>query len=105
MKEIPKKNTHNNWNQLKNYLKSTLDSIPSKLSSKRNNLPWMTSETKKMCRKKRRYYNRAKAGSTKHRDMYTQLQNATRDALRRDHWNYINGILQEGQETGDNKFF
>ena len=65
----------------------------------------MTSETKKMCRKKRRYYNRAKAGSTKHRDMYTQLQNATRDALRKDHWNYINGILQQGQQSGDNKRF
>ena len=37
--------------------------------------------------------------------MHTLLQNATRDALRKDHWNYINDTLQQGHETGDNKLF
>ena len=87
------------------FLKELLDSIPSKLSTVRHNLPWMTAEIKRLCSKKRRVYQKAKKGSAGHQALFTKLQNATRDALRKAHWSYVNGILQASQETGDNKNF
>ena len=96
---------HQNYACLLSHLKSTIDAVPSKVSSTRFNLPWLSAKTKRMCRKKRRVYAKAKAGSEKHKAMFTELQNATRDALRKDHWSYINGILEQSQETGDTKKF
>ena len=61
---------------------------------------------KRMCRKKRRLYNKAKMGSTKHRSLYKTLKNTTRDALRKSHWDYVNGMLQEEEaESGGFKRF
>ena len=49
-----------NWNEFKNHMKEAQSSIPSKLSSERTNLPWLTTDVKRLCRKKRRQYNKAK---------------------------------------------
>ena len=40
VREVPEQSTQDNWNQLKNHFKSTIDSIPSKLSSTRNNFTY-----------------------------------------------------------------
>ena len=37
--------------------------------------------------------------------MYDDLHTATRAALKRSHWGYINGILQTGLESGNTKPF
>ena len=82
-----------------------MSSIPSKLTSNRNSLPWLTTDIKRLIRRKRRVYNKAKAGSESHQKLYKTLENATRDALCRAHWNYVNIILQIGQDSGNNKRF
>ena len=94
-----------NWKEFTDYTKSTIKSIPSKLSSTRHNVPWLSPEIKRMCRKKRRVYNKAKKGSTKHWSLFKTLQNTTRDALRKAHWDYVNGMLQEEEESGGFKRF
>ena len=94
-----------NWQMFKGKMKTILDNVPSKLSSTRYNLPWLTTEVKRMIRKKKRAYNKAKNGNEIHRAKFKRLQNATRDALRKSHWNYVNSMLQEGIDTGDNKKF
>ena len=91
-----------NIDEITKHLKDTLSSIPSKLTSTGNNLPWLTTDIKRLIRRKRRVYNKAKAGSESHQKLYKTLQNATRDALCRAHWNYVNIILQIGQDSGNN---
>ena len=55
-----------NWDTLLNHLKSSQENhIPSKLSSTRYNVPWLTSTIRRMCRKKRRLYRRAKSQGNK----------------------------------------
>ena len=103
--ECSSRSVQENNNIILKFLKELLDSIPSKLSTVRHNLPWMTAEIKRLCSKKRRVYQKAKKGSAGHQALFTKLQNATRDALRKAHWSYVNGILQASQETGDNKNF
>ena len=103
--ECTTRTVQENNNATMKYLKDTLENLPSKMSSSRYNLPWMTPDIKRMCRRKRRVYKKARNGSTDHRTLFTQLQNATRDALRKSHWNYVNDILQTTQETGNNKPF
>ena len=91
-------NTHKNRTVQENYavlkgqLKNSMASVPSKLSSTRSNLPWLTAATKRLCRKKRRAFNKARSGSEKHRVRFKELQNKARNALRKDHWDYVNGM-------------
>ena len=96
-----------NWDTLVNHLMSSQDKhIPSKLSSMRYNVPWLTSTIRRMCRKKRRLYRRAKkSGKQEHMIAFKAIQNETRDALRQAHWAYVNSILVDGLERGDVKPF
>jgi len=46
-----------------------------------------------MCRKKRRLYWRAKkTQKPEHREAFKLAQNETRNALKKSHWSYVNGI-------------
>ena len=92
-----------NWDTLVNHLKSSQEKlIPSKLSSTRYNVPWLTSTIRRMCRKKRRLYRGAKkSGKQEHKTAFKAIQNETRYALRQEHWAYVNSILVDGLERGD----
>ena len=80
--------------------------IPTKLMSSRFNLPWLSGEIKRMCRKKRRLYRHAqRSQKALHKATFKQLQNKTRDALQKAHWSYVNGILTDGLEEGNIKPF
>ena len=95
-----------NWAAFKSHMKTAQSAIPSKLSSERTNLPWLTSEVKRLCRQKRKHYNKAKKSKNpEHWKKFKHLQNTTRNTLRKAHWNYVNGILQEGLDSGDTKKF
>ena len=89
-----------NWQVFTKRMNDFLRSIPSKLSSTRYNLPWVSTEIKRMIRKKRRAYNKAKSGNEVHRAKFKKIQNATRDALRKSHWNYLNDMFKEGLDKG-----
>ena len=86
-------------------MKTWKELIPSKPSSTRFNLPWITPDIKRMLRKKRRVYNKAKGGNDKHRAAFKKIQNESRDALNTAHWTYVNNMLLKGLEGGDNKQF
>ena len=73
-----------------------------KLSSTCYNVAWLTTKLKRMCRKKRRLFRRAKKSTNPiHKAAYKHIQNETYNALRRAHWSYVNGILAEGLEQCD----
>ena len=95
-----------NWAAFKDHIDQVKKSIPSKFVSERHQLPWLSSNVKRMCRTKRKLYNKAKkSGSNAAWSRFKHAQNKTRNALRTAHWNYVNSILQEGLETGDSKKF
>ena len=98
-----------NYNAFQQHVEDMLRKyVPTKMSSTRTNVPWITPELRRMCRKKQRLYNRTK--STKNNreilwQKYSVHQSKTNKALRQARWNYINNILQEGLNEGSNKSF
>ena len=50
-----------NWTSLKLFISQSMAShIPSKTTSRRHNIPWLSSELKRRCRKKHRMYKKTK---------------------------------------------
>ena len=93
-----------NYSALKQHLTDIINKyIPSRTSSSRFNLPWMITTLRRMCRKKQRLYNTAKAPNR-----WAKFKAHKRDtlkALRRARWLYINNILQLGLDSGNSKPF
>ena len=97
-----------NWSMLCDHLKDVQreENLPTRMSSTKYHLPWLSPEIKRMCAKKRRLYNKAKkTGNPVHRAAFKAHQNKTRDACKDAHWKYVNGILKDGLEQGNNKPF
>ena len=99
------KDLEENWSLFTDHIKAVKDLVPTKLPSNKFNLPWLNKDIKKLCARKRRAYSKAKKGSAHHRANFKELQNKTRDALKKAHWGYVNSILQDGLDKGDSKPF
>ena len=80
--------------------------IPSKLSNSRHNLPWMNRNFKRLIRKKGRRFKKAKkSGMEEDRARYLDIEQMVKRELRDAERVYVNGILQNGLESGNNKPF
>ena len=71
--------------------------IPSKLSNSRHNLPWVNKNFKRLIRKKGRRFKKAKQSGMDEDMVKRELRDAERV--------YVNDILQNGLESGNNKPF
>ena len=81
--------------------------IPSKLSNSRHNLPWMNRNFKRLIRKKGRRFKKKEKKSGMDEDMarYLDIEQMVKRELRDAERVYVNGILQNGLESGNNKPF
>ena len=80
--------------------------IPSKLSNSWHNLPWMNRNLKRLIRKKGRRFKKAKkSGMDEDRARYLDIEQMVKRELRDTERVYVNGILQNGLESGNNKPF
>ena len=80
--------------------------IPSKLSNYRHNLPWMNRNLKRLIRKKGIRFKKAKkSGMDEDRARYLDIEQMVKRELRDAERVYVNGILQNGLESGNNKPF
>ena len=80
--------------------------IPSKLLNYRHNLPWMNINLKRLIRKKGRRFKKAKkSGMEENRARYLDIEQMVKRELRDAERVYVNGILQNGLESGNNKPF
>ena len=80
--------------------------VPTKLTSKRQNLPWLNKSLRKAIRKKARLYNRAK--TSKRPDLWAKYKLQKRDTqrnLRRARWSFINDKLLTSLKTKNSKPF
>ena len=74
--------------------------IPSQLSNSRHNHPWMNRNLKRLIRKKAK-----KSGMDEDRARYLDIEQMVKRELRDAERVYVNGILQNGLESGNNKPF
>ena len=80
--------------------------IPSKLSNSQHNPPWMNRNLKRLIRKKGRRFKKAKkSGMDEDRARYLDMEQMVKRELRDAERVYVNGILQNGLESGNNKPF
>ena len=92
-----------NWSLLKQHPRTSMDRhIPSKMTFRKQHLPWITPAIHKMCRKKQCSYNLAKhTQKAKNLKRFSALKRNTRNAQRSANWNYMNSIFEESLERKD----
>jgi len=95
------------WAELKQKLETLIDKfIPSKLTSARYHLPWLSAELKRMTRRKHRLYNKAKKSrKAKHWDDFVKFKKYVRNSIRKAHWDHINGLLMDSLADNNTKPF
>ena len=82
------------------------NNIPSKFLNSLHNLPWMDRNLKRLIRKKCRRFKKAKkSGMDEDREWYLDIEQLTKREIRNAERVYVNGILQNGLESGNNKPF
>ena len=95
------------WQELREGIfKAMSHDIPTKWSSNRSHLPWLSSKLKKCIKKKHKLVQLAKktripSDLTK----YKQHKSITQRLVRQAHWNYVNAILNKPLGHGNNKPF
>ena len=95
------------WKDLREGIfKAMSHDMPTKWSSSRSHLPWLSSKLKKCIEKKHKLMQLAKkTGISSDRTKYEQLKSMTQKLVRQAHWNYVNVILNKSLEHGNNKPF
>ena len=80
--------------------------MPTKWSSNRSHLPWLSSKLKKSMKQKHKLMQLAKkTGIPSDWTKYKQHKGITQKQVRQAHWNYANAILNMSLEHGNNKPF
>ena len=104
---LPFLSVEDGWSVFKAKLQSTIDKcIPSRMTSSRQHLPWITPTIRRMVKQEQRLYNRAKkSGRTKHWDMFHCLKRDTRKALRNAHNKYLPNIITTSFEENNTNIF
>ena len=83
------------WNTFKTACVSIMDEkVPTKLTSSRFNQPWINRKVKRLTRRKKRAYMRAKrSGTQDHLDTYKQLQKDTQKECKKSYNAYVNDLV------------
>jgi hypothetical protein len=101
------KSLEEKWTDLTDGINNALNTnVPSKQTSRRHNLPWLTPKDKLLIKKKNRLFQQAK--QTKKEEDWTKYRKHKRvsqKAVRQSHWKYVNDILDTDLEKRNNKHF
>ena len=96
---LQKHDTKNEFNMIWNCLKENLftimeDNVPSKMTSSKIHQPWITTNSKRLLRKKEKYYKKAKTHNTPRLwSKYKTVKRLCQKECRRAHSNYVNEML------------
>ena len=93
------------WSELKDGLVKIMDkNIPSKLTSKRHNLPWMNDQLRREVKKKHKLMHKAKLlNTTEAWEIYKEQKRTVQRNIRRAHWRYVNETMEKSLGEGNNK--
>ena len=89
------------WSSFKTFCSEAIDScVPSKMSSSLFHQPWINNKTKRLSRRKKRAYRRAKkSGKLEDVTQYKQLQKDTQYQTKKAYNSYVNNMVSEGSST------
>jgi hypothetical protein len=96
-----------NWTKLRDAIKNLTETyVPSKMTSFKRTLPWISPLLKRKLRKRERLFIRAKrTNAVRHWDAYNRFRNATQREIRDAHANYVNCVIGNSLKEGDPKRF
>ncbi|MCG8079022.1 MAG: endonuclease/exonuclease/phosphatase family protein, partial [Candidatus Thiodiazotropha taylori] len=88
------------WNAFQQGLESSIGKhIPHKTARNKDGLPWMTTELKKLLKKKDRLYKKKKkSGDPKHIEEFKALKHLVQKMSRQVYWDYIESLITPQQE-------
>ena len=95
------------WDDIyKNLSRIMENSVPSKMTSSRYNQVWITQEVKKISRRKRKYYKKAReTNSREDWDRYKKVKSDAKKACRVAYNNYVHDIISPEISTNPKKFW
>ena len=88
-------NVDDMWNGWKGlFMQAVQNNISSKKIKPRRNVPWITSEIRKLFRKRKRLRRKAKATQLPSDwNKYKQLRNETKSALNKSYWSHVHDLI------------
>ena len=94
------KTVEENWCDFKNSMHELINiHVPIKSVSGKPRVPWLTSKLQRLCRKKERYYGKAKKfGGQAKWDKYKQIKNEVNKELRKAQRSYIADLSEAGNK-------
>ena len=95
------------WDDIKTSLTHLLNKhVPSKLTSTRYNQPWITRSVKRLTRKKKRSYNRAKSSNDRDdHEKYLKLKKQTIIACKEAYNDYLTDIISPDTTSNPKRFW
>ena len=98
-------NPNTMWNFLtKEFKKIIENNVPSKTTSSKAHQPWITTETKRLIRKKNRWHKKLKnSGSAKDAKIYRKVKSEAQRVCRRAHDQYVNDMFSA--DSSNNKLW
>ena len=92
------------WNDFKAKCIDCLELVPNRYSSTRFCQPWVTSSTRRMCRKKKRLYNKARSsGSAIHWINYKEVKKLAQRQCHNSYYDYVSQLFVS--HTNNKKFW
>ena len=92
------------WSTFKKSLLSSINAnIPTYIHKNTTSLPWINVKIKRILKKKKRLFKKARA--TNNWPPYRLFQKQCRRELRKAEWNYINSTIQQGLDNNNSKPF
>ncbi|PIK47611.1 putative RNA-directed DNA polymerase from mobile element jockey-like [Apostichopus japonicus] len=90
-----KRDIESNWKLIKSFLDSTVKrNIPSKMSSGRKSLPWVSTHIQRLIRRRDRLHSLYKrTRKTNIYDKWVEMRSRIKKEIRASHTNFVNGIL------------
>ena len=99
------KEMHHSINSIWDHFQTSLEesikrNVPIKNTRKKDGCPWITSDIKRLIRKRDRWYKRSrKSGHSGDNKKFKDLKCTTQKEIRRAYWKYIDGIMSSETES------
>ena len=94
-------NIDNMWNCIKDNLLTIIkNNVPTKISSSKIHQPWITTMTKRILRKKQRWFLKAKnSKSEKVKNKYKEIKKASQKLCRKAHDDYVQDLIGDDKDS------
>ena len=95
------------WTELKDHIHNTVNKhVPQTTVKHHHGYPWITSELRRLIRKRDRTYNKMKkSGKAELRKHYKNLKHIVQKETRKAYWDYISNIIAPDEKSDNKKFF